>query len=51
MIRYLILGAYTVEKITDLSWNLVAYAIFIIYHFGFLEFFAVVCKRLTMAQP
>lgn len=44
-------GAYTVEKISDLSWNLLAYAIFIIYHFGILEYFAVVCTEYRIYYP
>lgn len=36
------LGPYTVEKVTDFSYCMVAYGIFICYHFGILEIFAVV---------
>lgn len=36
-------GPYVAEKLTDLSYSICAYGIFIFYHYGFLEFFAVVC--------
>lgn len=39
------IGPYAAEKLTDFSYSIVAYGVFIFYHFGFLEFFAVVSKN------
>lgn len=35
-------GPYAAEKLTDFSYSIAAYGIFIFYHYGILEFFAVV---------
>ncbi|XP_055692558.1 transmembrane protein 164 [Lutzomyia longipalpis] len=34
-------GAYTMEPLTDISWNVISYSICLIYHFVILELFAV----------
>ena len=35
-------GAYNVEALNDFSWNMTGYSINLIYHFSFLEIFALV---------
>lgn len=39
-------GPYAAEKLTDFSYSMAAYGIFIFYHFGILEIFALVRKIL-----
>lgn len=37
-----LLGAYNVEDLTDINWNVIGYSAILLYHFVLLEVFAIV---------
>lgn len=42
IIHIVFLGAYNVEDLTDINWNVIGYSAILLYHFVLLEVFAIV---------